>query len=86
MGPVKVKNLIEKQKIERSRGMKFYNVKKRESVDVPENKCTKVVYKRKTSKGTQERYAVRAKDNDGTNLTKFVNKATFDKLSCPVSK
>lgn len=63
--------------------MKFYNVKKRESVEIAESKCTKVVYKRQTSKGVQERYAVRAKDDDGTNLTKFVNKAVYDKLSCP---
>ncbi|NOY75058.1 MAG: hypothetical protein GXP32_04620 [Kiritimatiellaeota bacterium] len=66
--------------------IKFYNVKKRESVEIAEKECTKVIYKRKTSKGTQERYAVRAKDDDGTNLTKFVNKATYDKLSCPAGK
>lgn len=64
--------------------MKFYNVKKRASVEISEAKCKKVVYKRKTSKGVQERYAVRAKDNDGTNLTKFVNKVAFSKLSCPL--
>jgi hypothetical protein len=63
--------------------MKFYNVKKRDSVEISESDCKKVVYKRKTAKGVQERYAVRAKDDDGTNLTKFVNKATYDKLSCP---
>ena len=63
--------------------MKFYNVKKRESVEIPESACKKVVYKRETSKGVQERYAVRAKDDDGTNLTKFLKKADFDKLSCP---
>lgn len=63
--------------------MKFYNVKKRESVEISESACKKVVYKRETSKGTQERYAVRAQDDDGTNLTKFVNKATYDSLSCP---
>jgi len=66
--------------------MKFYNVKKRETVDIAEKDCRKVVYKRKTSKGVQERYAVRATDKDGTNLTKFVNKAAYDKLSCPVAK
>jgi hypothetical protein len=66
--------------------MKFYNVKKRESVEIADSKCTKVVYKRETSKGVQERFAVRAKDDDGTNLTKFINKATFEKLSCPVGK
>ena len=64
--------------------IKFYNVKKRESVEVNENDCYKVIYKKETSKGTQERYAVRAKDNDGTNLTKFINKETFTNLSCPV--
>lgn len=66
--------------------MKFYNVKKREEVNVADAKCTKVIYLRKTSKGIQERYAVRAQDNDGTNLTKFINKAGFDKLTCPVVK
>lgn len=63
--------------------MKFYNVKKRESVEVAESACQKVIYKRETKKGTQERYAVRAQDDDGTNLTKFVNKETYDSLSCP---
>jgi len=64
--------------------MKFYNVKKRESVEIGEADCKKVIYKRTTSKGTlQERYAVRAKDNDGTNLTKFISKATYDSLTCP---
>ena len=66
--------------------MKFYNVKKRKEVNLPDAQCRKVVYKRKTSKGTQERYAVRAKDTDGTNLTKFLSKATFEKLACPVAK
>ena len=64
--------------------MKFYNVKKRESVEIPESGCKKVVYERKTSKGVQKRYAVRAKDDDGTNLTKFLKKEDFDKLSCPM--
>ena len=63
--------------------MKFYNVKKRESVEIPESECKKVIYKRKTSKGEQERYAVRAQDDDGTNLTKFLKKEDYDKLSCP---
>ena len=62
--------------------IKFYNVKKRESVEVEEKDCTKVVYKKETAKGTQERYAVRGKD-DGTNLTKFISKETYSKLSCP---
>ncbi len=65
--------------------IKFYNVKKRASVEVDESTCYKVVYRKETSKGTQERYAVRAKDDDGTNLTKFINKATYEGLSCPVA-
>ena len=64
--------------------MKFYNVKKRASVEIGESDCKKVVYERQTSKGVQKRYAVRAKDDDGTNLTKFVNKETFDSLKCPM--
>lgn len=64
--------------------IKFYNVKKRASVELEETGCYKVVYKKETSKGVQERFAVRAKDDDGTNLTKFINKATFDGLNCPV--
>jgi hypothetical protein len=63
--------------------MNFYNVKKREAVTVADANCKKVVYKRKTSKGVQERYAVRAQDDDGTNLTKFLNKAAYEKLGCP---
>ena len=63
--------------------MKFYNVKKRESVEVAEDKCYKVVYKKETTKGTQERFAVRAKDDDGTNLTKFISRDTYNNLSCP---
>ena len=66
--------------------MKFYNVKKRKAVTIADGDCRKVVYKRKTSKGVQERFAVRAQDDDGTNLTKFLNKANFDKLACPVAK
>ncbi len=66
--------------------MKFYNVKKRQAVTIADGDCRKVVYKRKTSKGIQERYAIRAKDDDGTNLTKFLKKDLFDKLSCPMAK
>ena len=65
--------------------IKFYNVKKRESVEVDESTCSKVIYKKETTKGVQERYAVRSKDDDGTNLTKFVSKATFDQLTCPLA-
>ena len=63
--------------------MKFYNVKKRDSVEIAEADCKKVVYERKTSKGVQKRYAVRAVDDDGCNLTKFISKDTYESLSCP---
>lgn len=66
--------------------MKFYNVKKRKEVEIPDSQIKKVVYKRKTSKGVQERYAVRGQDDDGTNLTKFINKKVFEKLTCPLGK
>ena len=59
----------------------FYNVKKREKVEIEEKDCTRVVYTRQTAKGEQKRYALKAKDNDGTNLTKFINKETFDKMA-----
>lgn len=62
----------------------FYNVKKRAKVKIEESDCKKTVYKRKTSKGLQERYAVRATDDDGTNLTKFMSKDDFDRTNCPV--
>ena len=66
--------------------MEFYNVKKRASVKVADKDCTKVEFKKETSKGVQVRYGVKAVDTDGTKLTKFVSKATYDKLKCPVAK
>ena len=59
--------------------MEFYNVKKREKVEVPDNKIRKTIY----GEGDRLRYAVRATDDDGTNLTKFVSKDTFDGLDVP---
>ena len=54
--------------------MRFYNVKKKETVVIKDSKCKAVAYERKG----QYRYAIRAIDNDGTKLTKFVNKQTYD--------
>ena len=65
---------------------KFYNVKKRESVTIDENKCTKVIYKKKVAGKVQERYAIRAQDDDSTNLTRFMSKKDFDVAKCPVAK
>jgi hypothetical protein len=63
--------------------VKFYNVKKRESVEIPENQCKKKIYKKTKGGGPKESYALRAVDNDGTNLTKFIKKADFDALNIP---
>lgn len=62
-------------------GIKFYDVKERESVDVDESDITKTKYERKLKNGTtQIRYALRAKRN-GRNLTKFCSKGDWDSLN-----
>ena len=66
--------------------MQFYNVKTRSFVEVPDEKLKKKMYTRKTSKGDQVRYAVRATLDDGTSLTKFVNKEVYDSLNVPVEQ
>ena len=66
--------------------MDFYNVKKRAHVEIAEKNCEKIIYKKETSKGIQERYAIRAKDDDGTNVTRFITKQAYDKLKCKVAK
>jgi hypothetical protein len=65
--------------------IEFYNVKKRKKVSIDETNITKVEYKRETAKGIQVRYAFRAQDDDGTNLTKFVSKADYDRVDAPVA-
>lgn len=60
--------------------MQFYNVKKREKVEISEDQLKKTVYK---GKGGQVRYAARAVDSDGTNLTRFVSKDDYDALDVP---
>ena len=65
--------------------IEFYNVKKRQKVSIDESGIEKVEYKRETSKGTQVRYAFRAKDDDGTNLTKFVSKTDYDNINAPAA-
>jgi hypothetical protein len=60
--------------------IEFYNVKTRQKVQVEESSVKKVVYT-PTSQGSP-RYAVRT-EVDGTPLTKFVSKATYDALNVP---
>lgn len=62
--------------------MQFYNVKTRSKVDVADSQLKKTKYVRKTTKGDQVRYALRANVN-GTNLTKFVSKDVYDSLNVP---
>ena len=64
--------------------IKFYNVKKRESVEIDESQCSKIIYRKETAKGVQERFGIKSKDDDGTNLTKFCSRDTFDSLDCPI--
>jgi len=56
--------------------MKFYNLKTRAHVDVPEDKVRKMKMTRKTKTGTQTRYALTA-EHDGVKLFKFVNEETY---------
>jgi hypothetical protein len=67
--------------------IEFYNVKKRKKVQIDEKDVQKIKYQRKTTSGeTQVRFAVKAVDDDKTNLTKFMSKADWEKLSAPEAK
>lgn len=56
--------------------MKFYNLKTRSHVDVPEDKVKKVKMTRKTKSGEQVRYAFTA-THDGQKLFKFVSEKDY---------
>jgi hypothetical protein len=61
--------------------IEFYNVKKRKKVAIEETKIKKVKYDRTLKDGTtQTRYAFKAVDDDGTNLTKFCSKSDWDAI------
>lgn len=60
--------------------MQFYNVRKKCSAVIPDNKCVK--RKTVTSKGRTV-YMVKAVDTDGTKLTIFTNKDAYEALNCP---
>ena len=62
--------------------VKFYNLKTRQHVEVPESSVQKKKMIRKTKNGTQTRYALTA-DYEGMKLYKFVNEATFKGTNCP---
>ena len=58
--------------------IEFYDVKSRQKVNIDEAQVRKVIY-RPGGEGGSARYAVRAEHN-GTRLTKFISKATYDSL------
>lgn len=65
--------------------VEFYNVKKKKKVSIDESSVKKTKYERKLKDGSmQVRYAFRAQDDDGTNLTKFCSKADWDSVDAPV--
>jgi hypothetical protein len=60
--------------------IEFYDVKLKKKVSIAESNIKKTTF---TTKNGQVRYGIRAKTDDGRNLTKFVNKATWDSLNVP---
>jgi hypothetical protein len=56
--------------------MKFYNLKTRSHVDVPDGDVRKMKMVRKTKSGEQVRYALTA-IYEGSKLFKFINEATY---------
>jgi len=66
--------------------IEFYDVKKREKVQVPESEVRKVRYESTTKTGKQSlRYAFRATHN-GSKLTKFASEADWKALDAPIDE
>ena len=66
--------------------IEFYNVKKRAKVTIEESGVTKQSYQKTAKNGSvQVRYAFKAFDDDGTNLTRFCSKADWDAVSAPIA-
>ncbi|HAR67853.1 MAG TPA: hypothetical protein DCR55_16845 [Lentisphaeria bacterium] len=62
--------------------VEFYNVKKRAKVQIDDSKITKVKWEKTSKDGkVQVRFGLKAKDDDGTNLTKFVKQADWEASS-----
>lgn len=61
--------------------IEFYDVKLRSKVQIDESNVKKTTFE---TKNGQVRYGLRAKTDDGRNLTKFVSKADWDSLDLPV--
>ncbi len=63
--------------------IEFYDVKTRKKVKVDQKNVKKTTF---TTKNGQVRHGLRAKTDDGRNLTKFVSKTEWDKLDVPEEK
>lgn len=60
--------------------IEFYNVKTRQKVGIEESRVRKVKY---LPQGAQNpRFAVKA-EHDGTTLTKFISRETYEMLNVP---
>lgn len=61
--------------------IQFYNVKKKQKIEVDTSKVTKHAYEKTAKSGKLTvRYALKAVDEDGTKLTKFCSKADYDSI------
>lgn len=61
--------------------IEFYNVKKKQKVQVDASKVSKHAYEKTAKSGKLTiRYALKAVDEDGTKLTKFCSKADYDAI------
>ena len=60
--------------------VEFYNVKKKSKVKIDSSDVTPVKYEKEAKDGSvRTRYALKAVDSDGTNLTKFCSQADYNK-------
>ncbi len=61
--------------------IEFYNVRKKQKVQINESEITKKTIEKETKSGKLSiRYCLKAVDDDGTKLTRFCSKADFDSL------
>ena len=60
--------------------IEFYDVKIKAKVQIDESQVKKTTF---TTKNGQLRYGLRAKTEDGRNLTKFVSKADWESMDLP---
>ncbi len=65
--------------------MKFYNLKTRSHVEVPDAQVKKMAMERETKKGKQIRYAFTA-EYEGSKLYKFVSEKDYKAASFPEVK